>query len=30
LGCVLYEMIAGRRAFCRETAAQTMTAIFGA
>jgi serine/threonine protein kinase len=27
LGCVLYEMIAGRRAFARETAAQTMTAI---
>lgn len=26
-GCVLYEMIAGRRAFARETAAQTMTAI---
>ena len=27
LGCVLYEMIAGRRAFARETAAQTMAAI---
>jgi serine/threonine protein kinase/tetratricopeptide (TPR) repeat protein len=27
LGCVLYEIIAGRRAFARETAAQTMTAI---
>jgi eukaryotic-like serine/threonine-protein kinase len=27
LGCVLYEMLAGRRAFARETAAQTMTAI---
>ena len=27
LGCVLYKMIAGRRAFARETAAQTMTAI---
>ena len=27
LGCVLYEMIAGQRAFSRETAAQTMTAI---
>jgi eukaryotic-like serine/threonine-protein kinase len=27
LGCVLYEMVAGRRAFSRETAAQTMTAI---
>jgi len=27
LGCVLYEMIAGRRAFSRPTAAQTMTAI---
>ena len=26
-GCVLYEMIAGRRAFLRETAAQTMSAI---
>ncbi|SPE32778.1 Serine/threonine protein kinase (fragment) [Candidatus Sulfopaludibacter sp. SbA6] len=26
-GCVLYEMLAGRRAFARETAAQTMTAI---
>ena len=27
LGCVLYEMIAGRRAFARATPAQTMTAI---
>ena len=27
LGCVMYEMIAGRRAFVRETPAQTMTAI---
>ncbi|MGE5814009.1 MAG: TPR end-of-group domain-containing protein, partial [Acidobacteriota bacterium] len=27
LGCVLYEMVAGRRAFVRETPAQTMTAI---
>ena len=27
LGCVLYEMLAGRRAFARETAVQTMTAI---
>src|SRR5262249_35654517 len=27
LGCVLYEMVAGRRAFARETSAQTMTAI---
>ena len=26
-GCVLYEMITGRRAFARETAAQTMTDI---
>jgi serine/threonine-protein kinase len=26
-GCVLYEMVAGRRAFQRETAAETMTAI---
>ena len=26
-GCVLYEMLAGRRAFTRETAAQTMAAI---
>ena len=26
-GCVLYEMVAGQRAFARETAAQTMTAI---
>ena len=27
LGCVLYEMIAGQRAFARETGAQAMTAI---
>jgi eukaryotic-like serine/threonine-protein kinase len=27
LGCVLYEMVAGRRAFSRETSAQTMAAI---
>jgi len=27
LGCVLYEMLSGRRAFQRETAAETMTAI---
>jgi hypothetical protein len=27
LGCVLYEMLAGRRAFQRETAAETMAAI---
>ena len=27
LGAVLYEMVAGRRAFQRETAAETMTAI---
>jgi serine/threonine-protein kinase len=27
LGCVLYEMVCGKRAFARETAAQTMTAI---
>jgi serine/threonine protein kinase/tetratricopeptide (TPR) repeat protein len=27
LGCVLFEMVAGERAFVRETAAQTMTAI---
>ena len=27
LGCVLYEMASGRRAFSRETAAETMTAI---
>ena len=27
LGCVLYEMITGRRAFRRDTAAETMTAI---
>src|SRR5207245_3428306 len=26
-GCVLFEMVTGRRAFCRETAAETMTAI---
>jgi serine/threonine protein kinase/tetratricopeptide (TPR) repeat protein len=26
-GCVLYEMLSGRRAFHRETAAETMTAI---
>ncbi|MBX9581057.1 MAG: protein kinase [Gemmataceae bacterium] len=26
-GCVLYEMVTGRRAFQRETAAETMTAI---
>lgn len=26
-GCVLYEMLSGRRAFQRETAAETMTAI---
>jgi serine/threonine protein kinase/tetratricopeptide (TPR) repeat protein len=26
-GCVLYEMVTGRRAFRRETAAETMTAI---
>jgi len=26
-GCVLYEMVAGRRAFSRETAAETLTAI---
>src|SRR5205807_2286651 len=26
-GCVLYEMVNGRRAFQRETAAETMTAI---
>jgi serine/threonine-protein kinase len=26
-GCVLYEMIAGRRAFARETSVQTMTDI---
>src|SRR5215472_4108076 len=29
-GCVLYEMLAGRRAFRRETAAQTMAAILDA
>src|SRR6185369_11997246 len=29
-GCVLYEMLAGRRAFARDTAAQTMTAILEA
>lgn len=27
LGCVLYEMLTGRRAFQRDTAAETMTAI---
>jgi Tol biopolymer transport system component len=27
LGCVLYEMVAGRKAFSRETPAETMTAI---
>jgi Tol biopolymer transport system component len=27
LGCVLFEMFTGRRAFSRETAAETMTAI---
>ncbi len=27
LGCVLYEMISGRRAFRRDTAAETLTAI---
>jgi eukaryotic-like serine/threonine-protein kinase len=27
LGCVLYEMVTGRRAFNRETKAETMTAI---
>ncbi len=27
LGCVLYEMLAGRRPFARETAVQTMAAI---
>jgi serine/threonine protein kinase len=26
-GCVLYEMVTGRRAFQRETGAETMTAI---
>jgi len=30
LGCVLYEMVAGRRAFVRETSAQTMAAILEA
>ena len=29
-GCVMYEMLAGRRAFRRETAAQTMAAILDA
>ena len=29
LGAVLYEMLAGQRAFQRETAAETMTAILG-
>jgi len=27
LGCVLYEMVSGERAFARDTAAETMTAI---
>ncbi|HVE66544.1 MAG TPA: protein kinase [Thermoanaerobaculia bacterium] len=27
LGCVLYEMVTGRRAFARDTAAETLTAI---
>jgi len=27
LGCILYEMLAGQRAFHRQTAAETMTAI---
>jgi len=27
LGCLLYEMLAGKRAFSRETVAETMTAI---
>jgi len=27
LGCVLHEMLSGKRAFARETAAETMTAI---
>jgi len=27
LGCLLYEMLAGKRAFARDTAAETMTAI---
>ena len=27
LGCILYEMISGKRAFQRQTAAETMTAI---
>jgi serine/threonine protein kinase len=26
-GCVLYEMLTGRRAFAKETPAQTMAAI---
>lgn len=30
LGCVLYEMVAGQRAFSRETSAQTMAAILEA
>ena len=30
LGCVLYEMVAGKRAFSRETSAQTMAAILEA
>jgi eukaryotic-like serine/threonine-protein kinase len=29
-GCVMYEMIAGRRAFARETSAQTLAAILEA
>jgi len=27
LGCMLYEMVSGQRAFARETAVQTMTAV---
>lgn len=27
LGCVIYEMLSGKRAFARETSAETMTAI---
>jgi TolB-like protein len=30
LGCVLYEMVAGRRAFARPTAAETLAAILAA
>ena len=30
LGCVLYEMVAGQRAFSRQTSAQTMAAILEA